>query len=382
MPRKALAETDTNAIVASPAKTTNEKGNPEKKTLDKPSRKRKSTANSDAETEAPSRRDSFDALWERKLARDPSYKAIVEKWKESGIDFYKRAKESESIRNCLKATFQLEEEEDKEEDDDDDDLPSWFNRAAHPFGYDISDNCDQVRRKITAFLSSGEMKVGEFQSLIDVSAHSYQLFMRQRGSWKGKNSITYMHAACFFKEREEQGLPPPKKKRVTTKKTKNGKEATEEKDKYDVSDIHLDGESEFAVPVYDTCDVVRRKIRHHLRQAGVTQASFLRHILAAAYQPWDPKKKIQSKQLNDFLSYDGSVTGNASAVFYAAYVFFEKLRIRDGKPKDEFRLEMEKVWGRNGFDREPSNKKYYFAMAGTVVFWNKYGKTEVARGRR
>jgi hypothetical protein len=192
MPRKALAETDTNAIITSPAKTTNEKSNPEKKTLDKPSRKRKSTANSAAETEAPSRRDSFDALWERKLARDPSYKAIVEKWKESGIDFYKRAKENENIRNCLKTTFQLEEEEDEEEDDDDDDLPSWFNRAAHPFGYDITDNCDQVRRKITAFLSSGEMKVGEFQSLIDVSPHSYQLFMRQRGSWKGKNSITYM----------------------------------------------------------------------------------------------------------------------------------------------------------------------------------------------
>lgn len=37
-------------------------------------------------------------------------------------------------------------------------------------------------------------------------------------------------------------------------------------------------------------------------------------------------------------------------MFYAAYVFFEKLRVRDEKPRTQFREEMEKVWGRDGVD--------------------------------
>ncbi|KAL1853805.1 hypothetical protein Plec18167_007206 [Paecilomyces lecythidis] len=266
-----------------------------------------------------------------------------------------------------------------DEDEEEDDAPKWYNAAAHPFGYQITDNCDQIRRKITAFISSGEMKVGEFQRLLDVSPRSYQLFMRQKGKWKGEHSITYQHAACFFKEREEQGLPPPKKKRAT-KQTKNGKGEAEDKDKWDVSNIHLEDESEFAVPVYDNCDVVRRKIRHHLRQAGVTQASFLRNIIRAAYHPYDPNKKIQSKQLNDFLSKEGPVSGNSSSVFYAAYVFFEKLRIRDGKPKDDFRLEMEDEWGVDGFDRECRSNQCFIVARGSQVVWNKYGKIEVVRG--
>ncbi|KAJ9196359.1 hypothetical protein DTO164E3_5908 [Paecilomyces variotii] len=329
MPRKALAETDANACITSPAKTTEKKDGLEKvakETSDQPSLKRKSSSKSDEH-----------------------------------------------------------EDEHEEKDEDVDGPPSWYNAAAHPFGYQITDNCDQVRRKITAFISSGEMKVGEFQRLLDVSPRSYQLFMRQRGKWKGQGSITYQNAACFFKEREEQGLPPPKKKRATTattKKTKTGKGEAEEKDKYDVSNIHLDGESEFKVPVFDTCDVVRRKIRHHLRQAGVTQASFLRNILRAAYHPYDPNKKIQSKQLNDFLSKEGSISGNSSSVFYGAYVFFEKLRIRDSKPKDQFRLEMEDEWWPDGFDRECSSRQCFIVPRGTEVFWNKYGRIETTRGFR
>lgn len=69
----------------------------------------------------------------------------------------------------------------------------------------------------------------------------------------------------------------------------------------------------------------------------VTQATFLKDLALQA-----KVKGIQSKQLNDFRNYCGAHVGNTSRVFYGAYVFFEKMRIRDGEPKSEHRLVMEK----------------------------------------
>lgn len=37
----------------------------------------------------------------------------------------------------------------------------------------IDNNCDQVRHKIDAFISNGEMKIGQFQDAINVSSLSY-----------------------------------------------------------------------------------------------------------------------------------------------------------------------------------------------------------------
>lgn len=64
------------------------------------------------------------------------------------------------------------------------------------------DNCDQVRRKIDALISNGEMKIGQFQDAINVSPRSYLDFMRQKGRDKGSLSLTYLNAARFFKKRE------------------------------------------------------------------------------------------------------------------------------------------------------------------------------------
>ncbi|PKS11326.1 hypothetical protein jhhlp_003088 [Lomentospora prolificans] len=108
----------------------------------------------------------------------------------------------------------------------------------------------------------------------------------------------------------------------------------------DVSSVNLPGEATHSVPVYDMCDTVRRKIRAALRRDGVTQAAFLRAIAAT----YSDGRKIQNKQLNDFLSKKGPLSGNRSCIYYAAYVFFEKVRIRDGKDKDKDRLAVEKQW--------------------------------------
>ena len=66
------------------------------------------------------------------------------------------------------------------------------------------------------------------------------------------------------------------------------------------------------VPICDTCDTVRRKIRAFLAKDGITQAAFLRAIVAAAYGA-DSPKRIQSMSLNAFLKQKGPLAGNTNA---------------------------------------------------------------------
>lgn len=60
--------------------------------------------------------------------------------------------------------------------------------------------------------------------------------------------------------------------------------------------------------------------------------------------------------MQSFRGKKGPDAGNTSSVFYSAYVFFEKIRIKQGKPKSQKRKEMEEVWGPDGFDIENANK--------------------------
>lgn len=53
----------------------------------------------------------------------------------------------------------------------------------------------------------------------------------------------------------------------------------------DISAIHLDGEEDDRVPIFDSCDEVRRKINAHLKKPGVTQAQFCRDIWARMPPP-------------------------------------------------------------------------------------------------
>jgi hypothetical protein len=105
------------------------------------------------------------------------------------------------------------------------------------------------------------------------------------------------------------------------------------------------------VPVFDSCDEIRRKINAHLKKPGVTQAQFCRDLHAQLQGPSRPAKPFQGTQLTRFRNSKGALTGAKSLVFYAAYVFFEKMRIKEGKPKSKHRLEMEEEWGREGIDR-------------------------------
>ncbi|KAI1491025.1 hypothetical protein F5X96DRAFT_507472 [Biscogniauxia mediterranea] len=146
----------------------------------------------------------------------------------------------------------------------------------------------------------------------------------------------------------------------------------------DISGIHLPGEETDSVPVYDTCDEVRRKIEAHLKTPGLTQAQFCRDLYAQLHQP--SCKSFQSKVLNDFRRKRGPREGCSSSIFYAAYVYFEKKRIAEGKPKSEDRLEMERRWAKyGGFDREHDGRTWYTVHVDEIMRENKYGEIEFIR---
>ncbi|KAI9688296.1 MAG: hypothetical protein M1820_010278 [Bogoriella megaspora] len=236
-------------------------------------------------------------------------------------------------------------------EDDDNDVAE--NSDDELRGMYIDKDCNQVRRMINTFIEAGGMKVGEFQKTIQVSSNAYSRFMGQNGKDKGLGCDTYQAAWAFFKKRELKGIPMPKKRKTApTESTTAAKKSTASSTKStntkgpssaDLSEIHLDGEETDSVPIYDTCDEIRRKISAHLRKEGVTAAALCRDIHSMFNTERRPSR-IQSKQLNDFRNKKGALAGNTSSVYYGAYVFFEKMRILEGKPENKHRQECEEEW--------------------------------------
>lgn len=207
----------------------------------------------------------------------------------------------------------------------------------------VNISCEAVRDKIKRFLKSGEMKVGELQRAIHSSSASYSSFMRQTGVQGGARSTTYANAFAFFKLRELNGVKIKKRKveevgepaAAAARGTRGGASKSGE----DFEGITLGGEEENDVPVYDSCDEIRRKIRAYLAKSRLSQAAFSREV----GKMFTPEKKTISG-LAAFMAKKGPAAGNTSTAFYGSYVFFEKMRIRDGKPKTEHRLGMEDAW--------------------------------------
>lgn len=224
------------------------------------------------------------------------------------------------------------------------------------------------------------MKVGEFQRALGITAGSYSHFMGQNGPDKGTESSTFLAAAVFFKRRELAGISMPKKKVKTsgtsstdTSNTDAAQAKAKAKARNDVSGIHLDGEDTDNVPVYDTCDDIRAKIGRHMRDTpGASNAGFIRDVNGALGA--GSSLKASTHQLTTFLNSRGSNRGAESPVFYASYVFFEKLRIKHGKPKGKKREEMEREWGRQGMHLRDTTRSPIWASAGSKPYVDQYGK--------
>ncbi|TID27577.1 hypothetical protein E2P81_ATG00332 [Venturia nashicola] len=218
-----------------------------------------------------------------------------------------------------------------------------------------------VRTKLNALFDVEKYGKGKFCDEAGTTNKSLNTFMNMSGS-NGRQTSAYEAGWKFFKLRQlrekatkeadkaqqkkrksaggEEGAPAAKATKTTA-----GKNAAQPH--IDISDIHLPGEETDSVEVYDTCDDIRAKITPYLSQPGITAASFLRSICA---QYHTKPRSIQSKQLTDFRNKRGPEAGNTSAVFYGSYVFFEKIRIKEGREKTGKRLENEREYGSGGVD--------------------------------
>ncbi len=222
----------------------------------------------------------------------------------------------------------------------------------------MDENCDHVRRRINGLFDSGAMSKTAFAREIGVSAKSLNEFLGQDGPFSGAGC--YGAAWQYFKKREGAGVELSVKKQKINPVSQGAPKAAATigpkaaaaaaAAAFDVSGIVLPGEEYDDVPVFDTCTEIRRKINAHLKKPGATQAQLCRDMSAQLYDNCPPKG-LQSSQLATFRKGKGVRSGAKSAVFYAAYVFFEKLRIKEGKPKSKHRLSMEEEWGEDGMDR-------------------------------
>ncbi|KAK6850877.1 hypothetical protein PG990_008217 [Apiospora arundinis] len=142
----------------------------------------------------------------------------------------------------------------------------------------------------------------------------------------------------------------------------------------DLSRIHLEVGDDGLVPVFDTCDEVRLKINEHMRNTpGLTAAQFCRdlyvHLAGTKFTG------LQSKQLNDFKAKEGPRAGCSSSLFYAAYVFFEKMRIAQGQPKSRHRISMESIWAsQGGFDLKNDGRHGLNIPAGKTPVMDEFGR--------
>ncbi|GAB1310750.1 hypothetical protein MFIFM68171_00960 [Madurella fahalii] len=253
-------------------------------------------------------------------------------------------------------------------------------------GMIMDENCDQVRRKVERLIDSGAITKTAFAREIGVSARSLNSFLGTHGPTSGSRCAAYGASWEYFKKREIAGIKVPAKKRKTsatdsaatnnTTTTSGGKRQRGATNSVavDLSGIELDGEEDDEVPVYDTCDEIRRKINAHLRKPGVTQAQLCRDIYAQLKGPCRPKNPFQSSQLANFRRMKGALSGARSSLFYGAYVFFEKLRIKEGKPKSKHREEMETEWGHAGMRRDIDNRTHFICRAGAEPYIDQYGK--------
>jgi hypothetical protein len=71
------------------------------------------------------------------------------------------------------------------------------------------------------------------------------------------------------------------------------------------------------------------------------------------------------------------MTGNTSAIFYGAYVYFEKLRIKDGKPKGTKRQEMEDIYAGDGGLDTKRRSYVYVCGSGERPAMDKYGQVSI-----
>lgn len=157
--------------------------------------------------------------------------------------------------------------------------------------------------------------------------------------------------------------PVGKPSENVTKKSKAKKAKKDDSDAFDVTNIHLDKEEDGCVPIFDTCADIRRKISAHERKGVTTKKAMLEAFHASA------------QQYTTFMKGSRQLQGAEKDIYYGAYVYFEKLRIKQEKKKSKKREEMEGIWGPHGVPRVQTDRLKMFR--GERATFDQYGQLEI-----
>lgn len=96
--------------------------------------------------------------------------------------------------------------------------------------------------------------------------------------------------------------------------------------------IARDGDS--YTPIYDDCNEIRRKIRFFFSDANTEYKCTQKHFLEVI-------GNVNSNSYRRFMAAKGDGGGAENGTYTGAYIFFEKRRIWEGKPKGKKRLDSE-----------------------------------------
>jgi len=112
------------------------------------------------------------------------------------------------------------------------------------------------------------------------------------------------------------------------------------------------------IPIYDDCNEVRRKIRLFFSNANTEYKCTQKHFLQVI-------GNVNSNSYRRFMAAKGEGGGAENGTYTGAYIFFEKKRIYEGKPKLKRRLESEEMYP-NGRDLIDSNRPQYVFLTKKV----------------
>ncbi|KAI0335410.1 hypothetical protein GY45DRAFT_1240752 [Cubamyces sp. BRFM 1775] len=113
-------------------------------------------------------------------------------------------------------------------------------------------------------------------------------------------------------------------------------------------DVVLEGEEEGDIPVYDDCNDIRRKIRALQKEPNFKVTHWLQEI-----------GNINNNSYQRFMKATGPHGGASNGTYYAAYVYFEKVRILQGKKKTAKRIRSEQQ-NPSGSSREQPRAQWVY----------------------
>ncbi len=201
--------------------------------------------------------------------------------------------------------------------------------------------------------SAPKTKSGAKKALTDKSSASVNIPTKAHATTKSKKASPVEKPSEEVNEPADtpsakKHSPKPAAKKATPKKSSADASEAARGNASNFLEIKLPGEDTGSVPMHDTCSTVRHKINDLLGKDNTKEGNG---------NPAEPKKDgtmkpftkasfaraigQNPKTLDTFLKAKKMMGGAESPIYPAAYIFFEKKRIWEGKKKTAGRLKVE-----------------------------------------